>query len=145
KDYCYKGRSKYYCGIPDPSYVASFLNFANNATGKKVMVYVGKDTLSKFSRELRKEPIRATLSRNPLWLAQYQSTYRPGKSSTEVRTGVMDPRDEDIRPWENVGWTFWQFTEGKGPPPTHATPVALKNQPVTLSWFNGSRGEFYSF
>jgi GH25 family lysozyme M1 (1,4-beta-N-acetylmuramidase) len=145
--FCYRNGVKHSCGTPDPKYFVSFLNYVNNATGKKVLVYAGANVLSKFSNDLRDETARATFTRNPLWLAQHWSYYRRGEKDTVIKTGFIFPQDEDIGPWDQdpKGWTFWQFTEGKGKPPTHATPVMLKNQPVDLSWFNGSRDEFREF
>jgi len=90
-DKCYdKNNKKVSCGIVDPRYVAGFLNFVNNATHKKALVYVGPDVLSTYSSELQKEPIRATLTRNPLWLAQYETYYLKAKYIETKSVNVKD-------------------------------------------------------
>jgi GH25 family lysozyme M1 (1,4-beta-N-acetylmuramidase) len=137
------------CGIPEPKYIASFIPAVRKVTGKPVLVYTSPDILNSYSDEIAPGgAIGPLLSTNPLWLASYYSAFRFNREASlnKTRMGFVFPQTDQLLPWDH--WTFWQFAASEdtaGPAPSRSVSLTIQNHRIDLSWFAGSRQEFFQF
>jgi hypothetical protein len=136
------------CGIPEPSYILSFLKYVKSRVGIYPIVYTDRQTLKQFSDEIaRNANLKAVLIESPLWFSQPQREFRT-KTNLVSQWGYFFPLKEDIAPWQD--WTFWQFNapdDNKNPNirPTDAMTLTVGGKAADLSWYNGGRNEFRHF
>jgi GH25 family lysozyme M1 (1,4-beta-N-acetylmuramidase) len=134
------------CGIPDPSYLKSFVKYVTKQTGKKLLVYTFANVLSTYSASLKADPELLELAKEqPLWFAQPRRDF-VSTADKRQRRGFFFPQPIDFTPWND--WTLWQFNAAEDKSkvrPTQAISMTVGGQPADFNWFNGGRNQFSEF
>jgi hypothetical protein len=143
---CFRDGKTRSCGIPDPSYLKSFVNYVVKQTGKRLLIYTFANVLNEYADSFKQDgDLTELVTRQPLWFAQPRRDF-VSNADNRQRRGYFFPQPVDYAPWQD--WTFWQFSAAEDKlrvRPTQAISMTIGGQPADFNWYNGGRAQFPDF